>query len=98
MVRSVNASPRSDLRRSLLWMTTMHLPARLVDYCVRLHRRLFAPCLVCQGVRWVCASHPDKPWGLDGLDVPGACNCGPASGCPRCNPSRAAAPCQQAIP
>ena len=39
-------------------------------------------CPRCDGCRWVCEAHPDRPW----LGVR-ACNCGtPGDPCPICNP------------
>ena len=35
-------------------------------------------CPRCQGERWICEAHPDRPW------PHGAC-AGPGEPCPRCN-------------
>jgi len=52
-------------------------------------------CRTCNGTRWVCEEHPDRPWGglcckrPDGADIceHGACHCGGAGDpCPSCNP------------
>jgi hypothetical protein len=43
-----------------------------------------ATCEECRDARWVCESHPDRPWG----DGKGACACGAAGmPCPKCNAS-----------
>jgi len=40
-------------------------------------------CGTCQGARWVCEDHPDRPWGSN---HPSACRCGGAGmPCPVCN-------------
>jgi hypothetical protein len=39
------------------------------------------PCKRCDGCRWVCEAHPDRPW-----EGPNACGCGaPGAPCPACN-------------
>ena len=41
-----------------------------------------ALCPLCDGARWVCEAHPDRPWGVEG-----ECGCGePGMPCV-CNPS-----------
>jgi hypothetical protein len=37
-------------------------------------------CPICKGARWVCETHPDRPWG-----IVGGCNCATATPCV-CNP------------
>jgi len=44
-------------------------------------------CARCQGQRWVCENHPDRPW-----EVPGGCSCGAGMPCPDCNRHAALAP------
>jgi hypothetical protein len=37
---------------------------------------------ICNGARWVCEAHPDRPWGITG-----ECGCGePGMPCAFCNP------------
>ena len=36
-------------------------------------------CANCAECRWVCESHPDKPWTKEG------CECGAGMPCPECN-------------
>lgn len=43
-------------------------------------------CARCQGVRWVCENHPDKPWDKT---LPGGCECGAGAPCPDCNTGEA---------
>lgn len=40
------------------------------------------PCPTCDGERWVCEAHPDRPWN----DTERGCTCGPGTPCPVCNP------------
>jgi hypothetical protein len=45
---------------------------------------MIALCQRCRGARWVCETHPWRPWG----EVEGACECGGAGmPCPLCNAS-----------
>jgi hypothetical protein len=45
--------------------------------------RLQMICGTCQGARWVCEDHPDRPWGST---HPNGCRCGGAGmPCPVCN-------------
>jgi hypothetical protein len=40
-------------------------------------------CPICEGTKWVCENHPEKPW----TDTsPRGCECGAGMPCPRCNP------------
>jgi hypothetical protein len=50
--------------------------------------RLQMICGTCQGARWVCEDHPDRPWGST---HPNGCRCGGAGmPCPVCNDQRTA--------
>src|SRR6185503_2144772 len=45
-------------------------------------------CPKCLDARWVCESHPDRPWG-EMSGSPSACSCGGAGmPCPACNEGR----------
>jgi hypothetical protein len=45
---------------------------------------MIGSCQLCKGARWICETHPLRPWG----DVQGACECGAAGKpCPKCNVS-----------
>lgn len=49
-----------------------------------------AACANCDGSRWVCENHPDRPW--EGMSAPGeGCGCGAGAPCPCCDLERAAA-------
>jgi hypothetical protein len=43
-------------------------------------------CKRCDGVAWVCESHPDKPWDRHN---PRGCECGAGAPCPDCNRPKA---------
>lgn len=45
--------------------------------------RRVANCPICQGIGWVCESHPDKPWDRD---LPNGCECNAGMPCRACNP------------
>jgi hypothetical protein len=48
-------------------------------------------CSVCNGARWVCDNHPDRPWAGKSRHE-SACECGAGMSCPKCNQGSRRAP------